>query len=314
MAPARQDKPVSTLPMLDEVLDLAPALEANWAAERAALPPGTLVNDGGDDDDGNEPGAEPDGEPSGEPDGNEEESFIDSFDLDSVPEAAREHVDAFQKQWHGSYTQKRQADRQEVAEFKREAEESQAFIDGLRNPDTMPQSLRLMDIDLSDPQTLEDLGISGVGQADDELDGLIDDDDEPQIEERLGRVEDERAEERQDREVEDREHALDDLADTELEKIEKAWDRKLDEGEDRFIRQNAESAPSLDGLPDYDSAAKMLKATLGREVAAEIKRRSEPGRGGSGGTPGGKTLDPSKEEDRIQIAAAAAEKAMASDN
>src|SRR5690606_15064662 len=59
-APAPQDKPTH-IPMLDEVLDLASALEANWPAERAAFPPGTLLNDGteaGDPADGGE-GGEP---------------------------------------------------------------------------------------------------------------------------------------------------------------------------------------------------------------------------------------------------------------
>lgn len=313
VAPARQDKPISdVLPMLDEVLDLVPALEANWAAQRAVLPPGTLLNDGDDPADGNEPGGEPEGEPGGEPEGGSEgESFIDSFDLDSVPSDARPHVEALQKEWQSNYSQRRQADRQEVDEAKRETEQSQALIEGLRNPDTMPHYLRLMNIDLTDPQTLERLGISGVGQADDELDDPLDDD-EPELEDRLGRLEEERDEERQEQESAEVEQALDDLADQELEKIEKAWDRELDEDEDAFVRHRAESALGPDGLPDYESAAKVLKSWLGRREQDWAKRRSEPGRGVPGGKPGGKKLDPNNEEDRLQIAAAAAETAMAS--
>lgn len=307
-----RNKAVSdTLPMLDEILEIAPGLEANWAAERAALPPGTLVNDGGDGEPGGELEEEPEGEPSGEPGGEgDEESFIDSFDLDSVDPQARPAVEALQKEWQGKYTQTRQAEREEIAGVRREAEESQALIEGLRDPQTMPHYLRLMDIDLSDPQTLELLGVPGVGQADDELLGLLDE--EPDVEDRVERLERERAEERQERQSAEMEQALDDLADQELEKIEGAWGRKLDEDEDAFIRHRAEASPGPDGFPDYESAAKVLKGFLSRRVKEELERRSEPGRGAPGGKPGGKALDVNKDEDRLALGAAAAERAMAS--
>lgn len=247
---------------------------------------------------------------TGQADTDAEESFIDSFDLDSVPPEARPHVEALQREWQGNYTQRRQADRQEVDEARREAEESQALIEGLRDPETMPHYLRLMDIDLSDPQTLELLGVPGVGRADDELRGLLDE--EPDVEDRVERLEQERAEERQVAESQAMEQALDDLADQELERIEAAWGRKLDEDEDAFIRHSAEAAPGPDGLPDYESASKAYKGFLNSRVQEELKRRSEPGRGQPGGRPGGKALDPSKEEDRLQLGAAAAERAMAS--
>lgn len=314
-----RNKAVSdALPMLDEVLALAPALEANWPAEAAATPPGTLVNraepgepPAGAEPEGEEPGGEePEGEPDGEPGGgSEEESFIDSFDLDSVPPEARPHVEALQKEWKGNYTQKRQADRQEVAEARREAEETQALIEGLRDPNTMPHYLRLMDIDLSDPETLEQLGIPAGGGEDDEP---FFDDEEPDVEDRVERLEREREEERQQAESQKEEQALDELADTELERIEEAWGRELDEDEDAFIRHRAEAAPGPDGLPDYESAAKTLKGWLGRREKEWAKRRSEPGRGQPGGKPGGKALDPTKDEDRLELGAAAAERAMAS--
>jgi hypothetical protein len=309
-----RNKAVSdSLPMLDEVLDLVPALEAGWAAERAALPPGTLVNDGGDGEPGGEPGGEPEGEPGGEPGGGgDEESFIDSFDLDSVDPAARSAVEALQKEWQGNYTQKRQADREELAGVRREAEQSQALIEGLRDPSTMPHYLRLMGIDLSDPQTAELLGLkAGGGEIDDELRSLLDDD-EPELEDRLARIESEREREGQERESAQVEQALDDLADQELEQIEAAWGRELDEDEDAFIRHRAEASPGPDGLPDYESAAAVLKGWLGRREQDWAKRRSEPGRGAPGGKPGGKALDPTKDEERLELGAAAAERAMAS--
>jgi len=247
--------------------------------------------------------------PAGSPDQPTEgqESFTD-FDPSQVPEfesveEAREWVGQRVGQFQTDYTQKTQA----ISEVQREAEETQALIEGLRDPETMPHYLRLMDIDLNDPQVLEQLGIGGGGGEDDELF-----DEEPDVEDRVERLERERAEERQSAEAQAMEQALDDLADQELEKIEAAWGRELDEDEDAFIRHRAEAAAGPDGFPDYESAAKTLKSWLGRREQDWAKRRSEPGRGGTGGKPGGKALDLTKEEDRIAAATAAAEKAMAS--
>lgn len=311
-APASQDKPTH-VPMLDEVLDLAPALEAGWAAERAAFPPGTLLNDGleaGDPDGGGE-GGEPEGDPAADagqsPEG--EESFYD-FDPSQIPDGTDplEWVGNQYGEMRKAFTQKTMG----IGETRREAEESQALIEGLRDPDTMPHYLRLLGVDLSDPQMLETLGISGGGQGgpDQELLDLLDD--ENDVESRVERIERERAEEQQENQTAAMEQALDDLADQELEKIEKAWKRELDEDEDAFIRHRAEASPGPDGLPDYESAAKVLKGFLARRVSEELKRRSEPGRGAPGGKPGGKALDPNKDEDRLALGAAAAERAMAS--
>jgi hypothetical protein len=175
----------------------------------------------------------------------------------------------------------------------------------------MPHYMRLMDIDLSDPQTLELLGVSGAGQGDDdELLALLDD--ENDVESRVDRIEREREEEVQERQSAEMEQALDNLAAQELEKIEAAWGRELDEDEDVFVRHRAEASPGPDGFPDYESAAKALKSFLGRREQDWAKRRSEGGRGAPGGKPGGKALDPNKDEDRLQLGAAAAERAMAS--
>lgn len=304
-APARQDKPDPTLPMLDEVLDLAPALEAGWAAERAALPPGTLVALGDDDDlGGDEPGGDTPadtGPDDGQP-GGDEESFFD-FDPSQVPDDA-------DRNWLGNkYGEMRQAFTQKtqgISETRREAEESQALIEGLRDPDTMPHYLRLLGVDLTDPETLRRFGVNF-----DEDDELLDDL-EPDTDERVGQLERQIAEERQEAEAAAELQAFDDLADQELEAIEEQWDRKLDPDEDAFLRHQAESNPGRDGLPDYESAAKLLRSLLARREQEWAKRRSEPGRGAPGGKPGGKALDPAKEEDRMALGAAAAERAMAS--
>jgi hypothetical protein len=315
-APERNKAVSDTLPMLDEVLAIAPSLEANWPAEAAATPPGTLVCRA-------EPGVPPavvepggEGEPGGGTEPGSEEEFIDSFDLDSIDPAARPAVEALQKDWQGQYTQRRQADRQEVAEARREAEQSQALIEGLRDPSTMPHYLRLMGIDLSDPQTLELLGVQaparGGEEIDDELRQLLEDGDENELEARLAAIEGERQTEAQQREADEVEQALDDLADTELERIEGEWGRELDEDEDAFIRHRAEANPGVDGLPDYEAAAAVLKGWLARREQQWAEQRSQPGRGAPGGRPGGKALDVNKPEERAEIGLAAAERALAS--
>jgi hypothetical protein len=314
-----RNKAVSnTLPMLDEVLAIAPSLEANWPAEAAAISPETLVCRAEPDQPpaAVEPGGE--GEPGGENEPGSEEEFLGSFDLNSLDPAVRPAAEALQKEWQGNYTQRRQADRAEVAEVRREAEQSQALLEGLRDPATMPHYLRLMGIDLSDPQTAELLGVPGVGggggQSDEELRQLLEEGDEDELEARLSTLEEERLTEKQEREAQEVEQALDDLADTELEKIEQAWGRELDEDEDAFIRHRAEANPGLDGLPDYESAAAVLKGWLARREQQWAEQRSEPGRGAPGGKPGGKALDVNKDEDRAEIGLAAAERALASQN
>lgn len=315
-----RNKAVSdTLPMLDEVLAIAPSLEANWPAEAAAMPPGTLVNraEPGQPPAAVEPGGE--GEPgSGEAEPGSEEEFPGSFDLDGVDPAARPAVEALQREWQGNYTQRRQADRAEVAEARREAEQLQALVEGLRNPATMPHYFQLMGIDLSDPQTLELLGVQaparGGGEIDDELRELLENDDEDELRARLETIESERANEAQAREAQEVEDALDELADTELERIEGEWGRELDEYEDAIIRQRAEATPGPDGLPDYESAAALLKSWLATREQSWAEQRSQPGRGAPGGRPGGKALDVNKDEDRAEIGLASAEKALASLN
>lgn len=307
-----------TLPMLDEVLSIAPSLEANWSAEAAAIPPGTLVNraEPGEPPAAVEPGGE--GEPGGGNEPGSEEEFLGSFDLNNVPPEARPHVEALQREWQGQYTQRRQAESAEVAEARREAEQSQALIEGLRDPATMPHYLQLMGIDLSDPQTLELLGVQapsrGGGEIDDELRQLLGEDDEDELKARLDALEGERQTERQEREAQEVEQALDDLADHELEKIEGEWGRELDDYEDAIIRQRAEATPGPDGLPDYNAAASLLKGWLAQREQQWAEQRSQPGRGAPGGRPGGKALDVNKDEDRAEIGLASAEAALASLN
>ncbi len=234
------------------------------------------------------------------------ESFTD-FDPSTIPEDAdKEWLTNRYGEMNKHFTQRMQ----EVGDGRRAAEESQALIEGLRDPDTRPHYLRLLGVDLNNPEELQRLGITVQG-ATDELDGLLDE--EPDAEQRLAELEALYAQDREAQETAAQLQALDDFADQELESIEGQWDRKLTEDEDAFLRFQAESNPGPDGLPDYAKAAKLLKGILQQGVEQEKEHlRNQSGRGAPGGKPGGKALDLSKEEDRIAAGAAAAEKAMAS--
>jgi len=307
-APAQPDQPDNNIVTpLDRILvehgvprSLPPEL-LTYARERG------LVLEGEDEPgSGDEPGV---GGPELDEPGDAPEPGTESF-MDFDPATIPDDADA---EWlanrYGEMNKHFTQSMQGVADGRREAEESQALIEGLRDPETMPHYLRLLGVDLSNPEQLQQLGIN-VGPATDELDDLLDD--EPDPEERVGQLEALMAQEREEAEAAAEEAALDDLADQELERIEGSWGRKLDEDEDMFVRTHAENNPGPDGLPDYAGAAKMLKGWLGRREQEFAKRRQEPGRGAPGGKPGGKALDLSKEEDRVAAGAAAAERALAS--
>lgn len=309
-APAEPDQPDSNIVTpLDRILSehgvprsLPPEL-LSYARER-----GLVLEEGDEDDDA---GAAGDGTTDADAgDGSEDtgtESFMD-FDpaVDIPDDADAEWLATRYGEMNKHFTQRMQ----EVGDGRRAAEESQALIEGLRDPETMPHYLRLLGVDLNDPQQLSQLGINVQG-ATDELDDLLDDD-ELDPNERVNQLEALIAQEREEAESAAELQAYDDLADQELEQIEQQWGRKLDDDEDAFVRYQAENNPGADGLPDYAAAAKLLKGILGRGVEQELKRRREPGRGAPGGKPGGKALDLSKEDDRLAAGAAAAERAMAS--
>jgi len=264
-----------------------------------------------DEEEGEEAGDAGDGSPEGDAtgDGGTESFMPEGFDPSAaIPDdAGPEWLAERYGQMNTHFTQRMQ----ELGDGRRATEESQALIEGLRDPETMPHYLRLLGIDLNDPGMLSQLGINVEGAAG-ELEGLLDEDDEPTDAERVDQLEALMAQEREEAESAAELQALDDLADQELPQIEQAWGRELTDDEDAFVRYQAESNPGPDGLPNYEAAAKLLKGILGRGVEHELKRRREPGRGAPGGKPGGKALDLSKEEDRLAAGAAAAERAMAS--
>jgi len=61
-----------------------------------------------------------------------QESFTD-FDPEQVPEDARPHVEALQKQWQANYTKTRQAETQAIAQERQEAQEYRDFVTALQN-------------------------------------------------------------------------------------------------------------------------------------------------------------------------------------
>lgn len=307
-APAEPDQPDNNIVTpLDRILvehgvprSLPPEL-LKYSRERG------LVLEGGEEGEG-EGGDTGEGSPEGDAPGAGTESFMpEDFDPNAaIPDdAGPEWLAERYGQMNKHFTQQMQ----ELGDGRRAAEETQALVEGLRDPETMPHYLRLLGIDLNDPQMLSQLGITVEGAAG-ELEDYLDD--EPTDAERVDQLEALMAQEREEAESAAELQALDDLADQELTAIEGQWGRELTDDEDAFVRYQAESNPGADGLPNYEAAAKLLKGILGRGVEQELKRRREPGRGAPGGKPGGKALDLSKEEDRLAAGAAAAERAMAS--
>jgi hypothetical protein len=304
-APATPDQPDNIIVTpLDRILSehgvprsLPPEL-LSYARER-----GLVLEEGEGEGEGEGAGEGTPGEGEGQSDTGTE-SFMD-FDPATIPDDAdAEWLSSRYGEMNKHFTQRMQ----ELGDGRREAEESQALIEGLRDPETMPHYLRLLGVDLTDPEMF---GITPQAAAD-ELDDLLDND-EPDAEERVAQLEALIAQEREEGESAAELQALDELADQELEQIEGQWDRKLTDVEDEILRHRAENNPGPDGLPDYANAAKTLKGVLNQGVEHELKRRREGGgRGAPGGRPGGKALDLSKEEDRLAAGAAAAERALAS--
>jgi hypothetical protein len=309
-APATPDQPDNIIVTpLDRILSehgvprsLPPEL-LSYARER-----GLVLEEGEGEGEGEGAGEGTPGEGEGQPETGTESFMPSDFDPNAaIPDdAGPEWLAERYGQMNTHFTQRLQ----ELGDGRREAEESQALIEGLRDPETLPHYLRLLGVDLTDPEMQQRFGITPQAAAD-ELDGLLDD--EPDAEERVAQLEALIAQEHEEGEAAAELQAYDELADQELEKIEGQWDRKLTDVEDEILRHRAENNPGPDGLPDYANAAKTLKGVLNQGVEHELKRRREGGgRGSLGGKPGGKALDLSKEEDRLSAGAAAAERAMAS--
>lgn len=244
----------------------------------------------------------PEGEPTEPAGGGESEEpsiSLDDFDPSSIPdditaEQARERIKAFQ----ADYTTKTQ----EIGEVRRSAEQHQAIVDGLRNPATAPEFIRILGID--GPAILDALGYQLEGQEEVDEDLL---DPEEQVAQLNARLDQESAQRRQ---VE-REESEADFIEDEVTALEKAEGREFDDDEVSIITTYSRVHPDQLGNPDVQSAYKHLSGILTRRQQEWVESKKGP-RPAKAGAPSRTTADLSTEEGRMKAAEEASAAARAS--
>lgn len=198
-----------------------------------------------------------------------EESFTDSYNPSELPEDVRPHVEAAYKQLQSDYTTKTQS----LAEERREAEQAQAIIEGLQNPELAPLYLKQLGYDPNDPQFL---GMLGYELADDEMD----EDEYVDPEDRINRLESFLAEQENQRFQEQQMAQVEDLIAEGIEKME--GDEPFDEDEIAIIRNYAETHPDPRGMPNVKGGVDLLRGIVSKKQQAWIDSKKSPRAPGSG--------------------------------
>lgn len=225
-----------------------------------------------------------------------EESFTD-FDISQVPDEYRPQVEALANQWKQTYTKKRQAETQELAQVRQEAEANAQIVNALANPQTRAAVLAQYGVDLVDENDDED---------------LFDDTDPEQRIERLERT---LAERQAADEATRQEEAVIDYISEEIATLEQGEDREFDANEHRLLANYARSNPTPQGYPDVKGAYELLGGIAKARAKAIVDGRTKRvPRGPSSGVPGSRQVDLSKEspEERKKRMAEAVESAGAS--
>lgn len=266
MAPELQDKPTE---------DHYRALLARegWPIIKGSSPEGEEETEGGD-------GTEVPGNGQGQ--GAEEESFIDSSDLNEIPEELRPQMEALQKEWQGKYTQKRQADKQEIEEARREAQQGKQLQEALQNPQVAPAVLA--QLGYSEKQILEMYGY----QPEEEEELGFDDPDE-----RISRLEQTLAQRDQAEQSARFEEEVTDTIAGQIEQLEQKEDREFDPEEHQLLDTYAR-AYAKNGVPDVEGAYKLLSGIVDSRQKQWIESKKTP-RPAGGGKAGSRTVDLSKE-------------------
>lgn len=241
---------------------------------------------------------------TGQAETGQEESFIDSFNLDNVPADARPQVEALQKEWQGKYTQTRQAEKAEVEEARRDAEQYEAIIDGLRDPQTRQQYLSFLGI--SQDELLQAFGLEMVDEGGDpefEEDDVFRD---PRVDALLAQ----KQQQEQEAAAEAQLIGEANYIDQELQVIEEQAKVEFDDEEASFLATYARSHPDKLGRADVRGAYKHLKGMLDKRQQKWIESRKDTNpAGATGGVPASPTVDLSTREGRIQAGREAAERA-----
>jgi hypothetical protein len=290
-APAgRQDQP-EALAHLDDVLELARREEPAWPAQQRELRrSGALLNEVSTEADagkeGEEPTTEGDHSAEAEPGTEGAESFTD-FDLDSLPPEARAAAEAAEKRMQADYTRKTQEASQRVTQ----AEQYQAIVEGLEDPQRAPEILRILGWDLEDGAQ-EEFAEEEFETRDPRVD---------QLEQRLAERE------RMD-EIKAEEQAEDRSIAEQIEASENEMDHKFSEEEIGFLYLYADEYRDEQGKPNVKAAIDLLEGIVSSRQQNWIETKKAPRRLRQG-KPATREVDLSTEsrEDRIKRMAEAAE-------
>lgn len=197
------------------------------------------------------------------------------FDLSTVPEEAREAVEAAEKRMQADYTRKTQT----LAETRREAERAQQIVEALNDPTTAPFALKQLGYD--DRKLLEMYGYDLDGEdSDDEFDADFEDEfRDPRVDQLIA--------ERQQEQVTD-------FIAGEIADLENELDQEFDAEEHRFLDAHARANPNVKGEPDVQGAYEFLKSLYKHHEGRITKGKINSDRPPAGGKPATRQVDLSK--------------------
>jgi hypothetical protein len=224
-----------------------------------------------------------------QPAGDAEESFVDSYNPNDVPEEARPQLEAAYKQLQAAYTEKTQG----LAKERQEAEQAREIVQALADPTRAPEVLKFFGLELEPDQEEDDFPLD----PDERLD---------QMEANFAQWQQQQAEAQQAA-------AAEDELIKEIEGLEGAAGREFTEKEIRVLSGRESDPKVLHGLMEE------IRGEDKKQWEEDLRKgKTAPRRPGSG-TPASKAVDLSKlsgrelREARDQLAAEAAEEAIAAE-
>lgn len=222
-----------------------------------------------------------------------QESFTD-FDPSQIPEDARPQVEALQKEWQANYTKTRQAETQQIATERQEAQELREFAEAMQDPATRDAILE------------QQFGY----QFEDEGAGEEYLDPEEELAARVEQLEGHLTQQQQAQLVDQQENEITEYVAEEIEGLEKSQgkDFEFSPEELAFISTYAHTHPAQNGAPDVRGANDALNKILDQRKQGWIDSKKS-GRRISQGTAATKTVEPKDRGERMEMALEAMEEA-----
>jgi hypothetical protein len=225
-----------------------------------------------------------------------QESFTD-FDPEQIPEDARPHVEALQKQWQANYTKTRQAETQAIAQERQEAQEYRDFITAIQNDPAARDAWLQQEF--------------GYEFEDDGAEEFLDPEEE--LAARVEQLEGHLTQQQQAELASQQESEITEFVAEEIEGLEKAQgkDFEFSPEELAFISTYAHTHPQPNGTPDVKGANDALSNILDKRQEQWIASKKS-GRRISQGSPAKKAFDPTNQEERFKFYDEVAEEAAPS--